>query len=289
MILIDYSQIAIAAIIREMHNDDDYSFSDSMCEHIIWSSLRKYNQMFKSEYGNIVVCCDGKNSWRKQLFPNYKANRKKNRDDDIVDWDALYAISNKVRESIKEQSPYLVLHIDNVEADDIIYHLSQDKSEKHVVISSDHDLQQCSVPQYNPKTDEWVEKPYSLIEHIAGGDKGDGIPNCLSDLDCFVDGVRQTVFAKSRKEVVYTEDEEAIEELSQKLLSEKKITKSIAERLDENAALIDLRRIPESIIEKIEDDYIEQNKRPVRQHTGLMIYFRKANLKRLASDYKSFF
>ena len=70
MILIDYNQIALSNIIVQKLNDEN------MIRHMILNSIRMYNKKYRAQYGQMVICCDGMNTWRKQYFPQYKAARK---------------------------------------------------------------------------------------------------------------------------------------------------------------------------------------------------------------------
>ena len=97
MILLDYSQIALSNIIVQKLNDEN------MIRHMILNSIRMYNKRYRAEYGQMVICADGMNTWRKQYFPEYKANRKKRRDaTSSMDWPEIFRILTLVREEIRE-------------------------------------------------------------------------------------------------------------------------------------------------------------------------------------------
>ena len=49
-----------------------------------------YKSKFGKKYGDIIICCDDKNYWRKQTFPHYKANRKKFREESDYDWNLIF-------------------------------------------------------------------------------------------------------------------------------------------------------------------------------------------------------
>jgi len=94
MILLDYSQIALSNIIVRKLNDE------SMIRHMILNSIRMYNKRYRDEYGQMVICADGMNTWRKDYFPHYKANRKKGRDNSDQDWTEIFRILHLVRDFI---------------------------------------------------------------------------------------------------------------------------------------------------------------------------------------------
>ena len=75
MILIDYTQIAIGSLMVALNRGQD--LDKNLVRHITLNNLRFYRTKFKEEYGELVICCDSRHYWRRDYFPNYKANRKK--------------------------------------------------------------------------------------------------------------------------------------------------------------------------------------------------------------------
>ena len=141
MILVDFSAIAVANIAVQKLNEE------GMIRHMILNTLRMYRTKFKSEYGELVLACDGPNNWRKSVYPEYKANRRKTREESTFDWNEAFTIMNNVREEIKENFPYKVLHIDGCEADDIIATLVENSQEfgqyeEIMIVSGDKDFAQ---------------------------------------------------------------------------------------------------------------------------------------------------
>ena len=123
MILLDYSQIALSNIIVQKLNDEN------MIRHMILNSIRMYNKKYRNEYGQMVICADGMNTWRKEYFPLYKAHRKKNRAESDQDWPEIFRILNLVRDEIRENLPYKVIHLEGCEADDVIGALAMETQE----------------------------------------------------------------------------------------------------------------------------------------------------------------
>ena len=180
MILLDYSQIALSNIIVQKLNDEN------MIRHMILNSIRMYNKKYRNEYGQMVICVDGMNTWRKEYFPLYKAHRKKNRAESGQDWNEIFRILNLIREEISQNLPYKVIHLEGCEADDVIGTLAMQTQEfgQHepvMIISSDKDFIQLhkynNVKQYSPIQKKMVtdSNPRTYcFEHICRGDKGDG-------------------------------------------------------------------------------------------------------------------
>ena len=114
MILVDFNGIAIATVVINKVIDEE------MIRHMILNSLRMYNLKFRKEYGEMILCCDSRNNWRREYYPQYKAGRRKGRTQSDIDWNKAFEILNKVRSEIRENFPYKVIEIEECEADDII-------------------------------------------------------------------------------------------------------------------------------------------------------------------------
>lgn len=241
MILIDYSGIAISNIFAQK-----VTVSEDMVRHMILNSLRMYNLKYRKEYGTMVLACDG-GSWRKQIFPQYKANRKTSRDASGLDWQEFFRILGMIREEVKEHFPYKVVHIQGIEADDIIGSLTEKtqnfgENEPVMIISADKDfiqLQQYSnVRQFSPMTKAFIKEkePFRyLYEHIMRGDAGDGIPNVLSLDNTFVDKIRQKpISAKKINQWMASYDN-----------LDKVMDEATYRNFQRNQALIDLSKVPQ--------------------------------------------
>ena len=199
MIVIDYSGIAIANLFSMKEQ-----VSENLVRHMILNSLRMYNVKFRQEYGQMIIACDGGAAWRKELYPHYKANRKKNRDASSIDWKEFFRILNLVRDEIRDHLPFKVVHVQGVEADDVIAVLVEQtqefgKNEPVMIVSADKDFVQLqqhkNVRQFSPMTKSFLKEKDPvryLQEHILRGDSGDGVPNVASADDVFVSGGRQT-------------------------------------------------------------------------------------------------
>lgn len=199
MILIDYSQVAIANILsfkQDVQKGMPIDSTINIIRHAILSTIKYYKKKFSKEYGEVVICADGKDVWRKIDFPLYKAHRKKNREEDTVDWKTIFETMGEVRKDLVEHFPYKVLHINHAEADDVIATLIKENPlAQHIIISSDKDFKQLrkygNVEQYSPLLKKKVnevsarEAEQYIIEHIVRGDSGDGVPNVLSPDNIF--------------------------------------------------------------------------------------------------------
>jgi hypothetical protein len=282
MILMDFSGIAIATIAVNKVNDEN------ILRHMILNSIRMYNKKFKPEYGQMILCCDGPNNWRKTYYPQYKANRKKSRDESGFDWQEAFRIMHLVKEEIKENFPYKVLHIDQCEADDIIGTLTENTQEfgqyeDVMIVSSDKDflqLQQYSnVRQWShmqKKELKDTNPKVNLIEKILTGDSGDGVPNVLSHDDTFVNGERQVPLSKKKKEAI-------VEDLAD---GELLYAASWYRNFQRNETLIDLHKTPTAIKEEIIKEFNLQN--PKDNGARVFPYLINKNMKMLIESVEEF-
>lgn len=258
MIIVDYSGIALASIIINK------SFDEGLIRHMILNSLRMYRTKYKEEFGELVIAVDGANNWRRKAFPQYKASRKKDRDKSSFDWGEAFRILHMVKDEIKENFPYKVIHIDGCEADDVIGslvtmnpdHNNDYKPQKVMIVSSDRDFLQLqrfkNVRQFSPLLKkELVEKNPRLYlqTHIIKGDKGDGVPNILSDDNTFVEGFRQTPMSKKKIDNIIQDLEEG----------ELLYAASWYRNYCRNKKLIDLTETPEDLRKQIINSFIEQD------------------------------
>jgi len=254
MILLDYSQIALSNIIVQKLNDEN------MIRHMILNSIRMYNKKYRDEYGQMVICADGMNTWRKDYFPLYKAHRKKNRTESDQDWNEIFRILNLVRDEIKENLPYKVLHMEGLEADDIIGALAINtqefgKNEPVMIISSDKDFIQLqkysNVKQFSPIQKKMVSDPNPrsyMFEHIMRGDKGDGIPNVLSPDNAIMDDIRQSPMTKKKIEY-WAENADNLRDV---------MTNEEYRNYQRNKTLIDLSEIPTELQNNVINTYESQ-------------------------------
>ncbi len=252
MILLDYNAIAIGNVAVQRLAADE-----GLIRHMILNSIRMYRQKFHKEYGEMVIVADGMNNWRKEAFPQYKASRRKKRDESSTDWNEVFRIINMVREEIQENFPYKVMHEDGCEADDVIAQLALEtqefgKYEPVMIISADGDFKQLQVykniKQFSPLLKKMVVEPNPrtyLAEHILKGDAGDGIPNVLSDDNVFIDGRRQGILS-AKKKAALLDDPRALGD-------------EIYRNYQRNQQLIDLTNCPESVKESIINNFEQQD------------------------------
>ena len=259
---------------------DSMDLSEDLVRHMVLNSLRGHNKKFRKEYGEMVIACDSKNVWRREVFPNYKAGRKANRAKSEHDWDAIFSMLHNIKDEIRNFLPYKVIEIETAEADDIIATLvnrlqrrtGPNHAKKVLILSGDKDFIQLhndNVRQYNPVLSKFVgkgETPSIYIkEHILKGDRSDGVPNVLSDDNVFVEGRRQRPLSKKKIEAWVNEVFMTFTEEEQKNYSR-------------NRKLIDLSCIPPELEAKIMNEF---NDVKVASRDKILNYFITKKLKTL--------
>ena len=254
MILIDYSQIALSNIIVQKLNDEN------MIRHMILNSIRMYNKRYRDEYGQMVICADGMNNWRRDVFPPYKAGSKKGRDNSDMDWTEIFRILHLVKDEIRENLPYKVMHLDGCEADDIIATLAMQTQEfgMHepvMIVSSDKDFIQLqrfnNVKQFSPIQKKTVsdDNPITYLwNHVFRGDSGDGVPNVLSPDDTFLTERNQTPLRQTKIDD-WIHNAERLRDV---------MPEEAYRNYQRNKRLIDLSEIPEDIQTNIINTFNEQ-------------------------------
>ena len=282
MILVDLNQVMISNLVEQMKISKTTQVDENFVRHMILNSIRSYRNKFYREYGELVICCDDRNYWRKDIFPYYKAHRKKDREKSDLDWNEIFRVLNGIRDDLRDFFPYKVLKIECAEADDIIAAMvKRFPDRKILILSSDKDFAQLqcygNVEQYSPMQKKKIthKNPFEYIKkHIIRGDRGDGIPNFLSEDDCLVLGKRQkSIMTKRLDEWLKFEHPE--EFCDEKMLYGYR----------RNEALVDLSKIPKWIHDKVADMYdnYEDNDRSL-----MMNYFIKNKLKHLMGSLQEF-
>jgi 5'-3' exonuclease len=108
----DFNQICISNIIVQLGKHTNVVVEENMCRHMILNSIRAYRNKFCHEYGELIIACDTRNYWRKQLFPYYKANRKKSNEASQLDWKDIFNCLNKIRSEIMDNFNYRTIMVD---------------------------------------------------------------------------------------------------------------------------------------------------------------------------------
>lgn len=299
-ILIDFSQVVLSscyAYSKELSvSHADKENAKNIVRHVILNQLRYYNAKYREHYGKLIVCCDGKNYWRKEYFKFYKESRKKARAEDDMDWKLIFEIVSESIEDLKENFMFPVIKVQRAEGDDVIAILSKYfqnnemvedgfflHSQDILVVSSDKDLVQLqkypNVKQLSPRTKHLVEEGNPLVylhEKVIRGDRGDGIPSIINDEDLYVTDKKATPLTKKKFSILCESGYDKCDDVK------------IKERWKMNRMLIDFDYIPADV----ETAILESYKEPIKgNRVKIFNYMLKHNLHQLLnliSDFNTY-
>jgi 5'-3' exonuclease len=275
MILFDFNQVAIANLMEQIGSSKT-PVDETLVRHMILNTIRTYVKKFKESHGpEVVIACDNKKYWRRDIFPYYKAHRRKARESSGHDWASIFEVLHKIKDELRNHSPYKVIDVDTAEADDIIAVLATRYSAfgKVMILSSDKDFAQLqkypNVEQYSPILKKFIKEPLpaaQLKQLIIRGDKGDGIPNILSADNIFVEGGRQKPITEVK----------IITWLNQ--TPDQFCNEDMLRNFKRNEMLIDLTKIPETLKQSIIDTYDTTKVHTKQEFMNYMIANRLTNL-----------
>lgn len=294
-ILVDYNQTVIAAVNISAKLSNEGVTLD-MVRHLTLNSLLATRRRFAKDYGELIICCDGKGNWRKTVFPFYKANRAKAKEskDSSIDWPMVYECLDTIRKELDAIFPYKVVCVEGAEGDDVIGALTQyyaenelvstgvfDAPQKTIIISTDGDFKQLQVhphvKQYSPIQDKMLNESNPadhLFRKIIKGDTGDGVPNIKSPDDCLV--------LKVRQKPVY---EKELVVWCKQTPEDYCVTEDMMNNYKRNKKMVDLSEMPAEIRAEIINTY--QNA-PVASRGGLLSYFIEHRLSNLRGELQNF-
>lgn len=286
MILVDLNQVLIAGMMTQINKSKSNAIEEGLIKHMALNILRNHVKTFKKSYGDVILCCDNRKYWRKDIFPYYKAGRKKNREKSNLDWHLIFDILGRFKTDLKENFPYKVIDVEGAEADDIIGTLAPRHvaHEDVLILSSDGDFLQLQrynndkyqIKQYNPTTKKFIvsDDPIKdLKEKIIRGDAGDGIPNVLSASDSFVNGIKQKSITEPKLQVMMNEDWTDWDNEYAKT------------NFDRNRQLIDLTFIPTELKQEIINTFEEFKPSPKNKLLEYFISNKLMNLMEVIEDF----
>lgn len=287
MILIDFNQTAISNLMAELGSRRDVDIKPDLLRHMILNSIRSYKQKFGAKFGDMVICCDNRKYWRKEVYKYYKAGRKKAREESGLDWPVIFSTLDELRKDLNEVFPYKVIDVEGAEADDVIGTLCEWSQENYhdgnlfdpepkpvLILSGDKDFIQLqkwkNISQFSPILKKYI-KPTNgvdrfLFEHIIKGDTGDGVPNVLSDDDTFVSDKRQKPIYDKKMDLWF------------RCPTEMPDTVEFKRNFQRNKMMVDLSMIPQDIKTNIINSLVNQ---PKKDRSQLINYFIKHKMKNM--------
>lgn len=179
----------------QKNEDDNYPIDEykEVFKFKVFEELASLRRKFQAE--EVIIAVDAGNYWRKDVWVGYKHKRKAARDKSNVDWAAARPIMDEIIQALDELTAFNVVKVNKSEGDDIIFILSEYlaiKDKNVIIYSSDHDFIQClehenvkfwrttrttgmsNSTYYEIEAGELV---HTILDHVIGGDSGDGINN----------------------------------------------------------------------------------------------------------------
>lgn len=146
--------------------------------HLFFQKIKSFYEVCLTN----VFCLEGTSStaWRKSIYPEYKENRHKEKNEQYDLIGEAYSVSQELLQYL----PGCVLAVENCEADDLIYALSKYfsfKNENIKILSTDRDLLQIlnfypQVSFFDIVKNEFKQKDKDILQKKAiCGDSSDNI------------------------------------------------------------------------------------------------------------------
>jgi len=285
VLLVDFNQVVISNFMTQVGNHTNIPLDEGLLRHMILNTIRLNRNKFADKFGEMVICCDSKKYWRRDVFPYYKASRKKDREASGVDWTTMFNTLSTVRQELIDNFPYKTLMIEGAEADDIIgtlVHKYNQYEKEILILSSDKDFMQLqvydNVKQYSPVHKKFIrtaDAELYLKEHIIKGDRGDGIPNVASADSVFVSGGRQKPMRKKLIEQIANTN----------ILTAGEVSDEIKRNFARNKQLVDLSETPKELQDEIVNAYTNYD---VKDRSKLFNYFVENKLRNLMENLGEF-
>ena len=268
-----------------------------MALHLTFASV---NQVVR-KYGidHVVFCLEGR-SWRKDIYPQYKAHRKvaesamteDEAEENKMFWETYESFTTYLREKTNAS----VLRHERAEADDIIARfINLHPNDEHYIISTDGDYLQLIAPnvkQYNgvsnvlitnegyfddkgkPVKDKktglakTLEDPkYLLFEKIIRGDSGDNIFSAYPG--AYVKGTKNRVGIMEAFDDRHKQGFKWNNFMLQKWVDHNGAQKVVKECYELNRKLIDLNAQPDDIKQLIDECIVNSVRRVTIPQVGI--------------------
>lgn len=147
--------------------------------------IGSFTKALKQHTPDRVIWVEDSDSWRKELCPDYKANRAAKREQSVVNFNVFFPVATEFFENLHKcfrNIPFI--RVPRAEADDCIATIVKHKPEWNIInISSDKDFYQLfrypNYAQYDAVKHEFVQclnPDQALLLKIITGDKSDNIP-----------------------------------------------------------------------------------------------------------------
>lgn len=257
-----------------------------MSIHITLASVNSIARNYGIDH--VVFCLEGR-SWRKDIYPKYKAQRKLDEslmtEAEIEENQLFWVTYEDFTKFLREKTNASVIRCPNAEADDVIARfIALHPNDEHFIISSDSDFVQLiseNVKQYNGVTNQLItldgyfndkgnpvvdkktkapkllEDPkYQLFKKIIRGDATDNIfsayPGIREKGSKNTVGIREAFDDRSKQGFKWNNF------MLQRWVDHDQVEHIVKDRYDLNRTLIDLNAQPDEIKQEVDNAITEQ-------------------------------
>lgn len=183
-LIVDLNNLVFTTRFSKVKTPSNKKRKEEMVTELIFkdtlSAIVHYAHTFKADA--IVITCDSSNVWRKDVYPEYKANR----DHADVYYEETIAAAELTKKFFRECTNASVLEVPRAEADDIIAVICQEsKDVDNIILSADKDFIQLINERtrlYSPAQGVWRESEdagYELFLKCIRGDSNDNIKSAF--------------------------------------------------------------------------------------------------------------
>jgi 5'-3' exonuclease len=226
----------------------------------------------KHACAGVLIACDSPHVWRKEYYPLYKANRIEEKK---IDFEEVMGAIEDMKFFFNNHTNIPAIYVDSAEADDIVAIASWMTKKNSLILSGDKDFIQLIGPTtrlHSPslKRDRKSDNPaFDLFVKCIRGDHGDNVESAFPR-------VREVRLKKA------WEDDIEMMNLMETILPD---GRKVADLYQRNKRLIDLKEIPDWLVENIKQTIKTRLKEPHHyNYLDVMQYLSKNNLKEFAKD-----
>ena len=296
-LLFDFNNLAIRCFFGMKDVEPESENPDyELWEYLVFKSI--YWMLYKERVNEVVLAVDD-SSWRKKIFPEYKAQRKDKREESKVDWGRFYSVMEDYLDEIKTNLPFKVLKTKFCEADDIIGVLGKNK-ENCIVVSADSDYLQLSdtCKIYHPFRKKYVftsDTERFITELCLKGQAKDNIFNIKTPIDYPKEKRKPSMGDKQVQKILNEGLDKFLKqtfkykfEYENKKGENCKYEGSLVarERFELNKKLLDFNCIPEILVNKTLNNYYNYSIKA--NPDNLYSYFTKKNWRECLDDFDKF-
>lgn len=190
LVVIDYSELFFTSVFAIERCKKEGGFIPEV-EFLVLKKMFAYLKAFPDR--EMLLTMDGVSSWRKEVYPDYKGQRKEQREKYDIDWKDMFYRYSELASYIDMYTPINTYRDDYLEADDFEAILAK-QGHDMVVFSSDKDLNQLCIytsvkliSMHSKKKGTkypFKEVPNPILELtklIESGDRADNIPKATTD------------------------------------------------------------------------------------------------------------